>query len=135
MLTGSCMCGAVKFELTGEPTGTILCHCAPCRKCAGANGSTNLVVEPEQFRYTGKLRAWDRKGISGQDVFYQFCATCPTIVVVRPVSMDGKLIVKTGLLDSAADMEKLRPKTELFVKDRVAAWCERSSDVKLLEWQ
>ncbi|KAI0541992.1 Mss4-like protein [Xylaria digitata] len=57
MPKGSCMCGAVKIELTGEPLGTILCHCAPCRKYAGANGSTNLVVEAEHYHQTGEMRS------------------------------------------------------------------------------
>lgn len=127
------MCGAVRFELTGEPLTTILCHCVPCRKNAGASGSTNLVVNAEHFHQTGELRSWTRKGISGQDVVMNSCAICPTIVVVRAVSMGGRLIVKTGLLDSVADIEKLPPKVEFFVKDRIDAWCERSSDVVLKE--
>ncbi|KAI1148961.1 hypothetical protein F4825DRAFT_453949 [Nemania diffusa] len=86
-----------------------------------------------QFHQTGELRSWTRKGISGQDVVMNSCAICPTIVVVRAVSMGGRLIVKTGLLDSVADIEKLPPKVEFFVKDRIDAWCERSSDVVLKE--
>ncbi|KAI1185037.1 Mss4-like protein [Nemania serpens] len=133
MMKGSCMCGAVKFELTGEPLGTLICHCVPCRKCAGANGSTNLVVDPKDFHQTGETRSWSRKGVSGQDVVYNSCTTCPTIVVVRAVSMGGKLIVKTGLLDSRADIERHPPRVELFVKDRIDDWCERGNDVVLKE--
>ncbi|KAI1741429.1 Mss4-like protein [Xylaria scruposa] len=133
MLNGTCMCGAVKFEITGEPVGTILCHCVPCRKCAGANGSTNLVVDPKDFRQTGEIRNWTRKGVSGLDVVYDFCATCPTIVVVKAEVMGGKLIVKTGLLDSESDIKRLPPRVELFVKDRIDPWCERNSDAVLKE--
>ncbi|KAJ8132338.1 hypothetical protein O1611_g1285 [Lasiodiplodia mahajangana] len=82
---------------------------------------------------TGEVRDWTRKGVSGQDVVYNFCAVCPTIVVVRPASMNGRLIVKTGLLESVADIEKLPPRVELFVKDRIDVWCERSGDVVLKE--
>ncbi|KAI8955385.1 Mss4-like protein [Xylaria longipes] len=131
MLKGSCICGAVKFELTGEPLGTILCHCIPCRKYAGANGSSNLVVDPSHFHQTGEIRSWTRKGVSGLDVVYNFCATCPTVIVVRAESMGGKLIVKAGLLDSVADIERLLPEVELFVKDRIDPWCERSGNVIL----
>jgi hypothetical protein len=34
--TGSCLCGAVRYELRGEPTKTGLCHCADCRKETGS---------------------------------------------------------------------------------------------------
>ncbi|KAI3321167.1 Mss4-like protein [Xylariaceae sp. AK1471] len=133
MPNGSCMCGAVKFELTGEPVGACVCHCGPCHKCAGANGSTNLIVIPEHFHQTGEVRSWTRKGISGQDVIYNFCAVCPTIVVVRPVSFGGRLVVKAGLLDSAADIKRTPPQVELFVKDRLDPWCERSNGIILKE--
>ncbi|WP_456300043.1 GFA family protein [Rubidibacter lacunae] len=32
MLTGSCCCGAVKFELMAEPSMLGICHCTRCRK-------------------------------------------------------------------------------------------------------
>jgi hypothetical protein len=41
--------------------------------------------------------------------------------------------VKAGLLDSMAEILRILPKTELFVKDRLAPWCERGDDVTLLE--
>ncbi|GAP92909.2 hypothetical protein SAMD00023353_10500180 [Rosellinia necatrix] len=47
--------------------------------------------------------------------------------------MDGRLIVKTGILDSPVDIKRLAPRTELFVKDRIDTWCERSDDVVLKE--
>ncbi|KAI1358056.1 Mss4-like protein [Xylaria arbuscula] len=133
MLTGSCMCGAVRFTLTGEPLGTIVCHCHPCHKYAGTNGSTNLLIEAEKFHSTGEMKTWTRQGISGHDVVYNFCATCPTIIFVGLDFMKGRIAVKTGLLDSIADMQRLAPKIEIFVKDRIDSWCERGGDVVLQE--
>ncbi|KAI1111672.1 Mss4-like protein [Nemania sp. NC0429] len=138
MLKGSCLCGAVQFELTGEPLDTFVCHCSACRKCAGPNGSANLVVDSKDYRQTGETRSWARKGISGLDLVYDFCATCPTIVVARAACMGRALIVKPGLLDSAVDIEKFPPRAELFVKDRIDVWCERGrggGDVELKETQ
>ncbi|KAI0204526.1 Mss4-like protein [Astrocystis sublimbata] len=131
MPRGSCMCGAVRVELSGEPLVSLICHCGPCRKCASANGSSNLVVDPEHLRQTGETRTWTRKGASGLDVTYYSCVTCPTIAVVKAESMGGKLIVKAGLLDSVADIESHPPGAELFVKDRIDPWCERGGDVLL----
>ncbi|KAJ2996646.1 hypothetical protein NUW58_g904 [Xylaria curta] len=94
---------------------------------------TKVKNKREQVHLTGETRTWTRKGVSGLDVVYNFCVTCPTIVIVRAESLGGNLIVKSGLLDSVADIERLPPKVELFVKDRIDPWCERSSDVVLKE--
>jgi len=35
MINGSCLCGKVKFQISGEPTSLSYCHCSRCRKSAG----------------------------------------------------------------------------------------------------
>jgi hypothetical protein len=35
MINGSCLCGKVKFEISGEPFSLSYCHCSRCRKAAG----------------------------------------------------------------------------------------------------
>ncbi|KAI1178353.1 Mss4-like protein [Nemania sp. FL0916] len=131
MMKGTCMCGEVGFEVTEEPSGALLCHCTACRKCAGPSGSTNMLVKSEDFKPIGELRTWTRKGVSGKDVTLNFCPTCSTIVFARAESMEGNLVVKVGLLDDLADIERLAPKAELFVRDRVDVWCERGEEVLL----
>ena len=33
---GGCMCGAVRYKVTGQPLSTIYCHCTSCKKHTGA---------------------------------------------------------------------------------------------------
>ncbi len=35
MHKGSCLCGAVSFEVAGELPGPDACHCSQCRKTSG----------------------------------------------------------------------------------------------------
>ncbi len=35
MIKGSCLCGKVTFEISGEPSSLSYCHCSRCRKAAG----------------------------------------------------------------------------------------------------
>src|SRR5258706_9084932 len=35
-LEGGCLCGAIRYRVTGRPTNTMICHCQTCRRAAGA---------------------------------------------------------------------------------------------------
>jgi len=35
MLRGSCLCGAVCYQVTGDVYGPSVCHCSQCRKQSG----------------------------------------------------------------------------------------------------
>jgi len=45
-LKGSCLCGAVNYEVTGEPTRFYHCHCSRCRKVTGTGHASNLFLQP-----------------------------------------------------------------------------------------
>ena len=38
-MTGSCLCGAVRFEVTGPLRDVAVCHCQMCRKAHGHIGA------------------------------------------------------------------------------------------------
>ncbi|MEJ1996546.1 MAG: GFA family protein [Maritimibacter sp.] len=35
MLTGSCLCGDIRYTVTAAPEGAAACHCSQCRKQSG----------------------------------------------------------------------------------------------------
>lgn len=47
-IRGSCLCGGVRFEITGPPLFMGICHCSRCRK---AGGGRNVSVRAEHFRW------------------------------------------------------------------------------------
>lgn len=47
-IRGSCLCGAVQFELTGPPLWMAHCHCSRCRK---TGGTANVSVLARDFRW------------------------------------------------------------------------------------
>jgi len=49
IIHGSCLCGAVTFEITGRPTSLTYCHCSRCRKQAGVFAAVAM-VRREDFR-------------------------------------------------------------------------------------
>ena len=44
IITGSCLCGAVAYEVRGPFTHFLHCHCSRCRKAAGGSHATNAIV-------------------------------------------------------------------------------------------
>ena len=48
---GSCQCGAIQFQIEGEPKWIAHCHCADCRHATGAAASTYVGSEREQTRF------------------------------------------------------------------------------------
>ena len=51
MLTGSCLCGGVRYEVTGELRDMEHCHCSMCRKIHGAAFGTYAEVDCADFRW------------------------------------------------------------------------------------
>lgn len=51
IITGTCLCGAVAYEIRGPFTHFRHCHCSRCRKASGASHATNAVVPPDAFRW------------------------------------------------------------------------------------
>lgn len=123
--TGSCLCGAVRFEISGEFERFFLCHCSRCRKGTGSAHAANL------FSSTATID-W----LSGQDSVrtYQvpatrhqkaFCTGCGSALPrVQPMG----LVVPAGSLDSAIE---IRPDAHICWDSR-AGWDERLEDVPKL---
>lgn len=49
---GGCLCGAVRFELTGPLSPIELCHCPKCRRAYGTAFAATLYARAEDFRWT-----------------------------------------------------------------------------------
>jgi len=47
MLSGSCLCGDISFEVQGAPQGASMCHCSLCRKQSGGVWSSAFMPEDD----------------------------------------------------------------------------------------
>lgn len=50
---GSCLCGALRYEVDGDFDGVWMCHCSNCRKVSGGAGNTILIVPRARFHWLG----------------------------------------------------------------------------------
>ena len=102
---GTCFCGAVGIEATGEPIEMGYCHCASCRAYSGGPFEGYMLWKAENVRITrgdGMLGSYNKTGMSDR----RFCTKCgghlmtnhPTLGVVDVFSATlPTLAFKPGL--------------------------------------
>jgi hypothetical protein len=59
---GSCLCGGVRFEITGPLSNPMNCHCSQCRKQHGAPFRSRVGVQIENFRWLPQYREYAPPG-------------------------------------------------------------------------
>ena len=99
MLTGGCLCGAVRYEVEGEPTMAGHCHCLDCQKATGAGHSSMAFFLEAAVRVTGRLSDYSSRADSGALVTRSFCPTCGSWLIARSSNMPGGMTVCVGTLD------------------------------------
>ena len=73
MNTGSCLCGAVAYRVTGPLRPVIACHCAQCRKTSGHHVAATS-ARRESVEITGEVR-WYRSSDTAQRGFCPVCGS------------------------------------------------------------
>ena len=60
-LTGGCVCGGVRYEVTAELVEAVYCHCSRCQRRTGTAASVSARTAPGSFRVTSGeelVRCW-----------------------------------------------------------------------------
>jgi hypothetical protein len=102
---GGCSCGAVRFEVRGEPVVVGICHCLECRKATGAVALTYADWPRSAFTVSGEAREYMGRS---------FCATCGSRLF-HLANPRGVEIVLGALDDAPSD---LAPSREGWTKRR-----------------
>ena len=75
MKTGSCLCGAVSFEIHGELRPVIACHCIQCRKQTGNYLSSTAAQDTDLKFVEARGLKWYRSSAKAQRGFCQECGS------------------------------------------------------------
>jgi hypothetical protein len=97
-LTGRCLCGGVRFEITEPPVAAGYCHCTRCQRRTGAGASPNVRLVPGSFRFrqgAELVREW-----APEDGWVKaFCGRCGSGLFSRPPEDPSPRAVRMGVLD------------------------------------
>lgn len=96
MIDGSCLCGAVAFQIDGKLPPAIACHCSQCRKQSGHYwASTEIPRRALRMIRDDGLRWYH----SSAKVRRGFCGTCGSFLFFDPPAHDW-IAVAMGALDT-----------------------------------
>lgn len=125
---GSCLCGAVRFEIEGAFESFFLCHCKYCRKDTGTAHAANLFSTTASLNWLSGLDRIKIYNLPGTRHIKSFCTSCGS--ALPNTQMDGGLIVvPAGSLD---DKVSVKPSAHIFVSSK-ADWDEGLENVPKIE--
>ena len=117
--TGGCLCGKVRYEITGEIKDIVCCHCSRCRKAQGSAFATNGNVDSENFKFlSGEADLTGYEATPGQTKY--FCKFCGSPTISKSAANIGKVRIRLGTVDSEISE---RPTGHIFVGSK-ANWEE-----------
>ena len=124
MVSGGCLCGAVRYEV-GEPfVSASYCHCTRCQRRTGTAAAASARVEPGSLRVVSGeelIRCWN----PGDGGFLKcFCSACGGALWSRHPSDPDVLSVRLGTVDGDPG---IRPSHRQFVA-YAASWEEIPDD-------
>jgi hypothetical protein len=134
--TGSCHCGAVRFEADVDLTqGTLKCNCTSCTKAR----SWLAVASADRFRLTAGAESqatyqWTPPGRTEPTVQFHFCRTCGIRTPGRGdlEAMGGVFYAVQVLLLAEVDPDELAAAPIRYVDGRNDHFDQPPADIRLL---
>jgi hypothetical protein len=97
--TGGCACGAIRFEIAGEPLFSNHCQCLDCQHMSGTGHGSYLNFQRQGVTSSGDATLWDTKGDSGNVKTRAFCPRCGSPVYMTFAAMPDVFTVHAASLD------------------------------------
>lgn len=125
-LTGSCLCGSVKYRIEGEGLVFYHCHCTRCRKATGTGHASNIRVAPEtSLQWIQGEDLLKKYRVPEAERFYNlFCSNCGS-PMPRSTPEIGAVLIPAGSLDVEPEIQ---PTGRIFWDSR-ADWSCSGDDL------
>ena len=105
LFAGGCQCGAVRYEISGDPLALYVCHCRECQKQSASAFGISVIVKRSDFRVTrGEVSTWSRATDSGRTLACAFCPHCGSRLWHESVGATDTISVKGGSMDDPPDL-------------------------------
>lgn len=125
---GQCLCGTVKFRISGEFDSFFLCHCSRCQKDSGSAHSANLFSSTAKLIWVSGEANIKTFHLPGSRHMKRFCSECGSALPFRQSEV-GLLVVPAGSLDSRID---IRPSAHICCSSR-ANWDKELNTIERID--
>ena len=122
-LAGGCHCGAVRYQVEGEPLTHSLCHCSDCRRHAGAPMVGWMMFREDAITVTkGAPKVYE----SSEHGRRHFCPDCGTgLFYTNTKVLAGITDIQSATLD---DPNAIPPRVQVQVAERIG-WMARAHEL------
>jgi hypothetical protein len=112
VLSGGCLCGGVRFELTEPPLSANYCHCTRCQRRTGTAASASARIDGRAFRVlqgASLIKAWRHPDGGFEKCF---CGECGAHLFSRDPDNPLTMGIRFGAFDGDPGV---RPAWRVFV--------------------
>jgi len=129
-LSGSCLCGNVRYTARGEQTRFYHCHCKRCRKATGTGHASNLFLTGTLEWTGGEHLVSSFKLPEAERFTNSFCKQCGGRVP-RFIEKPGMVFIPAGSLDGEPEIQ---PQARIFMGSRADWSCESTELPEFTEY-
>jgi len=105
--TGGCACGAIRYEISGEPMVMNHCQCRDCQQKSGTGHGPYLPFpDKRRVKLEGEAKHSDIVADSGNVKMHAFCPACGSPVYLTFAAMPDLFTVHAASLD---DPSRFKP--------------------------
>ncbi len=118
VITGGCLCKAVRYRIAAPPITTRACWCRVCQYIGAGSATVNAGFPADAVTIEGELRDFRSIADSGNAMHRRFCPSCGTHLFSTAESRPHLVFVRVGTLD---DPEIARPAATIWTS-RAPSW-------------
>ena len=115
MLTGGCLCGAIRYRAEGKPLFAVLCHCRDCQRASGTGHVPVMGVLKSSFAVEGETSSYALRHSNGRTSIRHFCPVCGSLLFGTAEIAPEAVSIYVGTLD---DPGVFQPEAVMFRRDR-----------------
>lgn len=109
--SGGCACGAIRYEIDGEPIFQNHCQCMDCQHQSGTGHGSYLTFPRAGVKVRGQATHWDMIADSGNAKTRSFCPTCGSPVYMTFSAIPDVFTVHAASLD---DPRRFKPQAVTY---------------------